>query len=258
MSDTATIIGLVLGIVLVGIGIAITPGGSLTFFLDAPSAFITIGGALCATMVNFPFRDLRNVPRLVRLAFQAPADSPLQLISDFRRYADIARRDGILALEGVTHEVKDPFLIRGIQLAVDGMDPESIQALMRTELENLGARHERGIRVLRQFGTYAPAFGMLGTLIGLVIMLSRLKNPELIAPSMAVAIVTTFYGVILSYLVALPLADKLVLRHNEEAMVKEMMIRGIMSIQSGDNPRIVEEKLRIFLPSQGRGAGIWP
>ncbi len=255
--DTAPVIGLLLGLTLLGIGIAITPGGNLGFFLDAPAAFITIGGATCATMVSFPFRDLRNVPRLLRLAFKAPEGSPHQLIADFRRYADIARRDGILALETVTPEVKDPFLVRGIQLAVDGTDPEVIQSLMRTELEHMVACHERGIRVLRQFGTYAPAFGMAGTLIGLVIMLSRVRNPDLIAPSMAVAIITTFYGIILSYLVAQPLAEKLVLRNNEEALVKEMMIRGIMAIQSGDNPRIVEEKLRIHLPPRLREAEGW-
>ncbi len=258
MLDKATIVGLVLGFALVAIGISITPGGSLAFFLDAPSAFITIGGAVCATMVNFPFRDLRQLPRLLRLAFKAPEGSPQQLISDFRRYADIARREGILALEGVTHEIRDPFLIRGIQLAVDGTDPEVIHSLMRTELESINARHERGIRILRQFGIYAPAFGMMGTLIGLVVMLTRIRNPEMIAPAMAVAIITTFYGVILAYLVAQPLADKLVLRNNEEAVVKEMMIRGVMAIQSGDNPRIVEEKLRIFLPARVDGGDLWP
>jgi chemotaxis protein MotA len=256
--DTATLIGLVLGFVLVAIGISITPGGSLGLFLDAPSAFITIGGAICATMVNFSFRDLRNLPRLLRLAFKVPEGSPLRLIGEFRRYADIARRDGILALEGVVQEVKDPFLVRGIQLAVDGTDPEAIQSLLRIDLENTVARHERGIRVLKQFGTYAPAFGMLGTLIGLVIMLTRIKNPDMIAPAMAVAIITTFYGVILSYLVAQPLAEKLILRSNEESLIKEMMIRGIMSIQSGDNPRIVEEKLRIYLPPRAGEAGARP
>lgn len=250
--DTATLIGLVLGFVLVGIGISITPGGSLGMFLDAPSALITLGGAICATLVNFSFRDLRNLPHLVRLAFTAPKGSPHRIIAEFRRYADVARRDGILALEGIVQEVKDPFLVRGIQLAVDGTDPEAIQSLLRTDLENMVARHERGIRVLKQFGTYAPAFGMLGTLIGLVIMLARIKNPDMIAPAMAVAIITTFYGVILSYLVAQPLAEKLIIRNNEEALIREMMIRGIISIQSGDNPRIVEEKLRIYLPA---GAG---
>jgi len=246
--ERSTLIGLGLGFLLIGLGIVLTPGGNLGYFLDAPSALIVVGGAGCATMVNFPFRDLRCLPRLLIQTFRPPEGSPHRLVEDFRRYADIARRDGILALEGLTHEVRDPFLVRGIQLAVDGTDPEAIQSLLRTDLENTAARHERGIRILRQFGTYAPAFGMLGTLIGLVIMLSRMQNPERIAPAMAVAIITTFYGVLLSYLVAQPLADRLVLRHNEEVLLKEMIIRGIIAIQSGDNPRIVEEKLRVYLP----------
>lgn len=257
MADTATIIGIVLGLLLIAIGIVVTPGGNLALFADAPSAFITLGGAACALLVNFPFRDLKGLLRVVRLAFTLPSESPAALIADFRRYADIARRDGILALENVTHEIRDPFLIRALQLAVDGTDPEVIQSMMRTELEYINERHDRGIRVLKQFGTYAPAFGMIGTLIGLVIMLKNLKNPDLIGPSMAVAIITTFYGAVISYLVAQPLAEKLTLRNNEEALIKEMMIKGVMSIQSGDNPRIVEEKLKIFLAPRLRSAEKW-
>lgn len=257
MADTATVIGIVLGFLLVAIGIAIAAEGweGVLLFLDAPSAFITIGGSLCATLVTFPFSDLRNMGKVLSLAFVLRPESPTRLIADFRRYADIARRDGILALENVTHEIRDPFLVRGIQLAVDGTDPEAIQTMMRTELESTVGRHERGIRVLRQFAIYAPAFGMIGTLIGLVIMLKNLhRNPDLIGPSLAVAIITTFYGAILAYLVAQPLAEKLVIRNNEEALIKEMMIRGVMSIQSGDNPRIVEEKLKIFLSPRAREA----
>ncbi len=257
MADTATIIGIVLGVLLIGVGILVTPGGNLGLFLDAPSAFITVGGALCATFVNFPFRDLRGMLGVIRLAFSLPPDSPAALIADFRRYADVARRDGILALENVTHEIRDPFLVRALQLAVDGTDPEVIQSMMRTELEYITQRHDRGIRVLRQFGTYAPAFGMIGTLIGLVIMLKNLRNPDLIGPSMAVAIITTFYGAVLSYLIAMPLAEKLTIRNNEEANLKEMMIKGVMSIQSGDNPRIVEEKLKIFLAPRLRSSEKW-
>lgn len=247
MIDTATIIGIVLGFALIAIAIIICPGSSILMFLDLPSVLITIGGAMAACMVNFPFRDLQNVPRVFRLAFSLPHDSAGKLIADFRRFAEIARRDGILALENVTHEIKDPFLVRGIQLAVDGTDPEVIHGMMQAELEYMVSRHDRGIRVFKQFATYAPAFGMIGTLIGLVIMLGNLQDPQKIGPSLAVAIITTFYGAILSYLVATPVAEKLTIRNNEEAIVREMMIRGVMSIQSGDNPRILEQKLRVFL-----------
>ncbi len=247
MVDLSTLIGIIAGIGVIVIGIWLTPGSSLLAFLDAPSAFITLGGAVCATFVNFPLRDLRSMAAALRLAFILPRESAPRLIEDFRRYADIARRDGILALERVVQEIRDPYLLRGMQLAIDGTDPEIIQGMMRTELEQMNLRHEKGIRVLKQFAVYAPAFGMIGTLIGLVILLRNLKNPDLIGPAMAVAIVTTFYGVVLAYLVAGPLGEKLVLRNNEESFLKEMMMKGVLSIQSGDNPRVVEQKLHIFL-----------
>lgn len=257
MVDHATVIGLAVGAALLCAAILLIPGGALGAFADAPAFMIAFGGAACATMVNFPFRDVRNIRALLRQAFRGPAGSAAGLIQEFRRFAEIARRDGILALENVTHEIKDPFFVRGIQLAVDGTDPEAIQSLMRTELDYTVARHERGVRLLRQFGLYAPAFGLAGTLIGLVVMLGKVRNPELIAPAMAVAMVATFYGVVLSYLVAQPLAEKLAIRSNEEALVKELIIKGVMAIQSGDNPRVVEQKLKIFLAPAERGAERW-
>jgi chemotaxis protein MotA len=255
--DIATIIGIAGGFALIGIGIIITPGASLLMFWDPASVMIVVGGATACTLINFPLRDLANLWRVTMLAFREDRLDPNKLIGDFRRYADIARRDGILALENVTHEVKDPFLVRGIQLAVDGTDPEMIQTMMRTELDYIQDRHNRGIRILKQLGTYAPSFGMIGTLIGLVIMLANLSDPSKIGPSMAVAIITTFYGAILAYLVAIPLGEKLTIRNNEEALVKEMMIKGVMSLQSGDNPRIVEQKLKIFLAPKLREAEKW-
>jgi chemotaxis protein MotA len=255
--DIATLIGIVGGLVLIAIGIAITPGSSFGLFLDPASAMITIGGATCATLVTFRMKDIANLWRVLLLAFKEERAQSSKLIADFRRYADIARRDGILALENVTHEIKDPFLIRGLQLAVDGTDPEVIQTMMRTELEYMRERHDRGIKVLKQFALYAPAFGMIGTLIGLVIMLANLSDPSKIGPSMAVAIITTFYGAVLAYLMATPLAEKLTIRNDEETLVKEMMIKGVMSLQSGDNPRIVEQKLKIFLAPKMREAEKW-
>lgn len=255
--DIATIIGIVGGLILLSFGILSTKGGSLAMFVDLPSILITCGGAACATLINFPLRDLGNLWRVILRAFKEERTDPQKLIADFRRYADVARRDGILALENVAHEIKDPFLVRGIQLAVDGTDPELIQTMMRTELDYIQDRHNRGIRVLKQIATYAPSFGMIGTLIGLVIMLANLSDPSKIGPSMAVAIITTFYGAIISYLIATPIAEKLTIRHNEEALVKEMMIKGVMSLQSGDNPRIVEQKLKIFLSPRLRESAKW-
>ena len=175
--DTGTVIGIVVGTVLIMTGIMITPGGSVGLFIDAPSMFIVLGGTACALMVNFPLRDLLGAGKVLKFAFLSPREAPGKLIADFRRYADIARRDGILALEKVTQEISDPFLLRGLHLAVDGTDPEVIHTMMRTEMEFMADRHDRGVKIFKQLGAFAPAFGMIGTLIGLVIMMKNLNDP---------------------------------------------------------------------------------
>lgn len=251
--DFGTIAGLVGGLIAIFYGISSTPGGEIRQFLDTPSLLITVGGSTCALFVSYPTRDILEAFRACRNAFRVRTYSPLKLIEDFRRFADIARRDGILALENVTREIQDPFLTRGIQLAVDGTDPEVISALLSTELDQIADRHDRGIKVLKSIGALAPAFGMIGTLIGLVIMLVKLDDPKAIGPAMGVAIITTFYGAMIAYLFAMPMADKLGRRDAEELHYKEMIVRGIMSIQSGDNPRIVEQKLKVFLSPRLRG-----
>ena len=252
MLDLSTIFGLIAGVVLLAIGILITPGADMMLFVSPASAFITVGGSICAVFVTFPIGDLKSVGGVLKMAFKYEKTTPNELIKDFRRYADIARRDGILALENVTQEVRDPFMVRGIQLAVDGTDPEVIQSMMLTELDYIHDRHLRGIKIMKQLAVYAPAFGMIGTLIGLVIMLANLEDPSMIGPSMAVAMITTLYGAIVTNLFATPIAEKLGVRNNEERLIKELMIKGVMSIQSGDNPRIVEQKLKIFLPPRFR------
>lgn len=254
MIDFGTIIGLFSGFLVVIMGILTAEGGNLAYYIDLPSAFITVGGATCAMLVNFPLRDLKGVFGVLRQAFFTKPLSPEKIIADFRRFADVARRDGILALENVTQEIQDPFLVKGIQLAVDGTDPEVIQTMMQTELDNMVGRHDRGIKVLKQMAALAPAFGMIGTLIGLVLMLQNLDDPSKLGPGMAVAIVTTFYGAIIAYLVCTPMAERLTIRSSDEVLIREMMIKGVMSIQSGDNPRIVEQKLRIFMSPRARGA----
>jgi chemotaxis protein MotA len=246
--DFLTPVGLVLGFGLLAYGIAIAPGATLKMFWDPPSVYITGGGTLCAILIQFPWRELRRLPAVLKKAFFYRPYSALKLIGDFRRFADIARRDGILALENVTAEIDDPFLVRGIQLAVDGTDPEVIHTMLSTEVDQMITRHNSGIDIIKKFAEYAPAFGMIGTLIGLVIMLQNLNDPGSIGPAMAVAIITTFYGALIAFLTAGPLSVKLESRSNEELLIREMMIKGVMSIQSGDNPRIVEQKLKIFLP----------
>jgi chemotaxis protein MotA len=179
----------------------------------------------------------------------------MELIKDLVSYAEVARRDGILSLENVIADVKDPFIVSGIQMAVDGTDPDLIEQIMIGELETVAARHESGKAMFDNIGKYAPAFGMIGTLVGLVIMLQNMDDPDSIGPAMAVALLTTLYGSMLANLFALPIADKLAKRSEDELLVKSIVIKGVMSIQSGDNPRVVEQKLKSFLPHRLRVAG---
>jgi chemotaxis protein MotA len=167
-------------------------------------------------------------------------------------YAEIARRDGILSLESTTKDIEDPFIVLGIQMAVDGTDPELIEQVLTNDLENLADRHDVGKALLETIGKYAPAFGMIGTLVGLVIMLSNMDDPAAIGPGMAVALLTTMYGAIIANAMSLPLADRLSRRSAEEVLYRTIIIKGVMSIQSGDNPRIVEQKLRTYLPPSER------
>jgi len=251
--DIATIIGLVMG---TGLMLwAMLSGSDLGTFMDAPSVAIVIGGAVSAAFVSFPLRNLTAVARVMRNCFFTKSRDPHELIADMVRFAEIARRDGILALENVTSDLRDPFLVSGIQMAVDGTDPDLIESIMMNDLETVEQRHAEGKALFDAIGKYAPAFGMVGTLVGLVIMLKNMNDPSSIGPAMATALLTTLYGALMANLVALPLADKLALRSREEALLKMIVIKGTMAIQSGDNPRIVEQKLKTFLPSRLRSRG---
>jgi chemotaxis protein MotA len=249
--DIATIIGLITGVSLVLW--AITSKSSLGPFIDPGSVAIVIGGAIAAVLISFPLKNALGVMGVLKKTLFAKPQNPMDLIKDLVRFAEVARRDGILALENVAAEISDPFITGGIQMAVDGTDPELVEQMMNAELDSVAQRHADGKAVLDAIGKYAPAFGMIGTLIGLVLMLQNMEDPASIGPAMAVALLTTLYGALLANLVALPLADKLGLRSQEELAMKEIVIKGIMAIQSGDNPRIVEQKLKTFLPPGLRG-----
>jgi chemotaxis protein MotA len=175
-----------------------------------------------------------------------------ETIATLVSFAERARREGILALERHMEEIEDEFLGKGIQLAVDGTEPELMRNILTTELDYLEKRHAMGQSFLNQMGLMAPAFGMVGTLIGMILMLDTLQDPSTIGPNMAVALIATFYGATTANLVCIPLSVKLKRRTEEEVLMKELMIEGILSIQSGDNPRIVEQKLTSFIPPRLR------
>ncbi len=248
--DLATIIGFITGIGL--LLWAVMSKSTLSAFADGPSVAIVVGGAIAATLISSPLGNVMGVMKVIKNCFFAKSANPSELIKDLVGYAEIARRDGILSLESVTSEIKDPFVVSGIQMAVDGTDPELIEQVMNAELDAVALRHASGKALLEAVGRYGPAFGMIGTLVGLVIMLGNMSDPDSLGPSMAVALLTTLYGSLLANVVALPLADKLGMRSTEELAMKEIVIRGVMAIQSGDNPRVVEQKLKSFLPPKLR------
>ena len=253
--DLGTLIGFVIGSSLVLFGI-MTPDlkvENVIAFIDIPSLFMVAGGALGAMVISIPLGVVKNMPGVLGKALFYKATSPLELIDRMVHFAEVARRDGILALEGVTEDIQDEYLVKGIQLAVDGTDPELIVNIMTTELENLETRHSEGKKMFDLMTKYAPAWGMIGTVVGLILMLKDM-DPSSIGPNMAIALVTTFYGAVAANLLVGPIGDKLALRNAEEILTKQIILKGVMAIQTGDNPRIVDQKLRIFLPPKLRKA----
>ena len=249
--DIGTILGMTIAIG--SIVIAIFLGGSTPMGLvNGPSIFVVLVGTLGATIVSFPLARLFSLHKVIlKSVFTKPADV-VETIKDLVRFAEVARREGILSLESLIGEMKDPFIVRGVKMAVDGTDPELIRTIMETELEALMERHGQGKQILDTIGRYAPAFGMIGTLMGLIAMLGAMDDPSAIGPSMAIALITTLYGAFIANIFTGPLADKLQARDAEEVLVKTIIISGVMAIQSGDNPRIVESKLMTFLPPSMR------
>ncbi|HUV39157.1 MAG TPA: MotA/TolQ/ExbB proton channel family protein [Planctomycetota bacterium] len=251
--DLATLIGVLAGFALMALAI-LTQGEPLSTFKDVGSVLIVFGGSIAALMVALPlYRVIQSIKVVRKVLFSQKSD-PEKLIKDLVSYAEIARRDGILSLENMTSEMDDAFIVRGIQMAVDGTDPEMIEQIMMGELQALTERHKVGKKIFDLLTKYSPAFGMIGTLIGLIIMLQHMEDPSKIGSGMAVALLTTLYGAVAANLVFGPIADKLGVRSQEEILMKEIVIRGVMAIQSGDNPRIVEQKLRTYLPARAGAA----
>ena len=249
--DIATVIGILLGSALLVITILIAPGASLGAFIDPPSLMVVCGGSISAVLISFPLKNFLGVFPVLKNVFFNKQENYAELIEQIVSLAETARRDGLLALETRLEEISNKFIILGIQMAVDGTRPEVIEDVMRTEMESVATRHKSGKDVLAQVGRMAPAFGMIGTLMGLIIMLGDMR-PETIGTGMAVALLTTLYGAVLANLFFLPWADKLGFINKHELQAMEITVRGIMAIQSGDNPRVIEQKLSTFIPPKLR------
>ncbi len=251
--DIATLIGMIIGPVLMLWGM-IGDGSPMKMFVDYPSVAIVGGGALTAALLSFPLREILGLHKVIKNVLFTKAKDPNDLITELVHFAEVARRDGILSLESSVREIKDEFLVSGIQMAVDGTDPEIIESILESELAAVESRHASGKALLDNLGKFAPAFGMIGTLIGLVKMLANMSDPSQIGAGMAVALLTTLYGAYVSNMFALPLSEKLATRNGEEIFLKQIILRGVLAIQSGDNPRVVEQKLKSFLPTAARRA----
>jgi len=246
--DLATLLGLVgaVGIILT----AILTGGELGLFINAPSLLIVVGGTIGAVMMKFTLAQFFGAFKVAMRAFMFQLDKPEALIEQTVEMANEARKGGLLALEG--KETGNDFLAKGIQLMVDGHEPDVVRQTLLSDLNAAIERHNIGKSIFRSIGDAAPAMGMIGTLIGLVQMLSNMSDPASIGPSMAVALLTTLYGAVIANVFAIPIADKLGLRANEERMVKSMIIDSLQGIQEGRNPRVIEEILKTYLPSSKR------
>lgn len=248
--DIGTIIGIVLATLLVLV--AIGTGESPLIFLNIPSALIVIGGTIGATLMRNPLAAVIGTFSVVTKAFTTKLPPPGPLIEEVVEMARKARKESLLALEKLN--VEDPFLSKGVQLCVDGLEPAQLRNILETEIAFTAARHKRGQEILEGVGSAAPAFGMIGTLIGLVQMLTSLNDPKSIGPAMAVAILTTLYGAMIANIFALPLADKLKVRSKEEVLNMSVCLEGVIGIVQGEHPASIDEKLKAFIDPKARAA----
>lgn len=241
------LIGMVLGIGL--IVWSIMSSGPIAAFIDFPSLAITLGGSFGALLVSFPIDDLKKVPQLLKQMLFQPESNGQELIQSVLEISRKARGQGILAVENDIKELDNEMLVYGLEMVVDGSDPEDIREIMEIKAENIEKRHSIGQEIFTKWGELAPGFGMLGTLIGLIVMLGQLNDPSTIGTGMATALITTFYGSFLANMIFLPIAANLKSQTEAEMQMYEMALEGVLSIQAGQNPRVIEQKLRSYLPS---------
>lgn len=249
--DIATIIGFVGGFILIILSIIVS-GASLILYADLGSLILVIFGSFLATVAANPLSVTRNFGKYMSFIFKKYKYDYTGVITTIVSFSEKARREGILALEDDIEDLDEPFLKKGIQLAVDGTDPEIIKNMLFIELDKLGERHNVGIGFFNLWVGVGPAFGMIGTLLGLIQMLANLEDQSNLASGMALALITTLYGSVLANLFLLPMKTRLEGRHAAEMMMKEIMVEGILSIQGGDNPRMIQMKLAAFLPPKER------
>ncbi|MCC6465567.1 MAG: MotA/TolQ/ExbB proton channel family protein [Planctomycetes bacterium] len=254
--DTLTLFGLIFGASCVAISILMGASwnfSSLFTYVDYPSIFIVAGGTIAALSIAHPGSDLRGLMKVVMNSVKTNPSDTYELIEKIVHYSDMARRNGLLSIEHAMDPADDAFLRRGLRYAIDGMDRDQILSNMQAELDNIAARHSGGKRMLDSLKDFGPAWGMLGTLLGLIAMLQNMSDPKTIGPSMAIALITSLYGALSAFLVFGPMGTKLAIRHEEEALNKEVIIQGVLGIQAGENPKALKGRLLIYLSPKLRG-----
>lgn len=251
--DIASLVGILLGLVMFVFGV-ISGGGvaGMGSMWDLPSFIITLGGSISGTLASFKLKGFTEGLQSVKLIFKDEVQDPAVVINQIIALSNTARKEGLLALEEAANGIEDNFLKKGIMLVVDGTDPELVRGIMETDLGCVESRHKAKIAVWEKWAELGPSWGMIGTLIGLILMLKNMDDASTIGPAMATALVTTLYGSLIANWLCNPIAAKLKLNNDNEMMMKEISVEGILSIQAGENPRVIEEKLKSFLAPSAR------
>lgn len=255
--DVTTGVGLILAVAALIVSVSME-GGTLQSLLNPSALVIILGGTFGATIMSFSLRELARVPHLLGQAFLSRDPPMTEVIDTLVGYAEKARREGLLVLQEYIHEGDDPFLVRGLNLVIDGADPEMVRSILETELTVQEKEYQTEAGIFETAGGYAPTMGIIGTVMGLVHVLGNLEDTSRLGPAIAVAFLATFYGIASANLIWLPIAAKLKLRARKMVAQKELMLEGILSIQAGENPRMVREKLEVFARSAARQAGTAP
>lgn len=253
--DIASLAGMLLGVGMFLFGVFSSGGiAGLGSMFDLPSVIITFGGSIAGTLESYKLDEFINGLKSISLIFKNEQHDPAETIRHIIDLSNTARKEGLLALEEAANGIEDEFLKKGIMLVVDGTDPELVRGIMETDLSCIEARHKKTIAVWEKWAELGPAWGMIGTLIGLILMLKDMNDPSSIGPKMAVALVTTLYGSLIANWLCNPVASKLGINNSAEMMMKEITVEGILSIQAGENPRVIEEKLKSFLAPSARNS----
>ncbi|WP_042275347.1 motility protein A [[Clostridium] dakarense] len=244
--DILTPIGLLLAVGLVLFG-AMQGKSGLGIFFDPASIAITIGGSFAAVLITFSSDDLKKIIKILKTSFTSHNIYKIDLVDQFKELSRKVRKDGVLSIEEAVGEIEDSFLRKGLELVIDGLDPDTIKEILELEMLEIEGGYNKGSKIFKVWGTYAPAFGMIGTLIGLIQMLADMGSPDDIARGMSVALITTLYGALLANIVLNPVGFNIQNKGEKEIEYREMMLTGIMSIQDGDSTRVIEEKMITFL-----------